>query len=289
MAGRQLHSKKTSDSVSSDEFTQYGQACEFEDSSSPEFPESNKNLEQGELAGQVAEKTSDVVLDLGNEELQTISEEDVEIPLGQQVATTSGANRQISTRTVSDTSSTQIQGDILSAIWQAMKEKEKKDEERENRHEGYRLETKRKDEDRERRNEGIRLKDREERQKERAADILKTTALIAPRFTMYMILGVDFLREYRVTICLDEALFITRTSRGVTRHKFSSFLTGEVTECTEKGVREENIGITQVITADCKGVNIYPETFTDVISEDNTFLQKMKSWGIEVLILKAEA
>jgi hypothetical protein len=173
MAGRQLRSKKTSDSVSSEEFTQYGQACEFEDNSSPEFPESNKNLEQGELAGKVAEKTSDV-LDLGNKELETISEEDVEIPLGQQVATT-GENMQISTRTGSDTSSAQIQGDLLSAIWQARKENERKDEE-------YRLETKRKDEerekkDRERRNEEIRLKDREERQRERAADILRTEAV----------------------------------------------------------------------------------------------------------------
>jgi hypothetical protein len=99
MAGRQLRSKKTSDSVSSDEFTQYGQACEFEDNSSPEFPESDKNLEQGNLAGKVvAEKTSADVLDLGNKELETVSEEDVEIPLGQHVATTSDANMQISTR-----------------------------------------------------------------------------------------------------------------------------------------------------------------------------------------------
>jgi hypothetical protein len=92
MAGRQLHSKKASESVSSEEITQYGQACEFEDNSRPEFPESNKTLEQGELAGKVvAEKTSDVILDLGNKELETVSEDDVEIPLGQQVAS-SGEN-----------------------------------------------------------------------------------------------------------------------------------------------------------------------------------------------------
>jgi hypothetical protein len=65
------------------------------------------------------------------------------IPLGQQVAG-SGENMQISTRIGSDTSSAQIQGDLLSAIWQAMKEKGKKDEE-------YRLETKRKDKEIEKR------------------------------------------------------------------------------------------------------------------------------------------
>jgi hypothetical protein len=135
MAGRQLRSKKTSESVSSDEFTQYGQAWEVENNSSPE---NNKYLEQGDSAGKVvAEKTSDVIQDLGNNEPQTVSaEDDVEIPLGQQVGTTSGENMQISTRTGSDASSTQIQGNLLSAIWQAMKEKEKQDEE-------YRLETKR--------------------------------------------------------------------------------------------------------------------------------------------------
>jgi hypothetical protein len=131
MAGRHLRSKTASDLVSSDEFTQYGQACEFEDNSSPEFPESNKNLEQGVLAGKVvAKKTGDVIQDLGNDEPQTVSaEDDVEIKLGQQAATSSGENMQISTKAGSDTSSTQIQGDLLSAIWQAMKEKEKKDEE----------------------------------------------------------------------------------------------------------------------------------------------------------------
>jgi hypothetical protein len=81
-------------------------------------------------------------------------------------------------------------------------------------------------------------------------------SLVAPRLRMYMILGVDFLREYRETICLDEALFITRTTKGLTRHKFISFVTEDLPALTEKGV------------------NIYPGTFTDRISEDNTFLQK---------------
>jgi hypothetical protein len=104
-------------------------------------------------------------------------------------------------------------------------------------------------------------------------------ALISPRLTMYMILGVDFFREYRVTICLDEVLFTSRTSKGVTRHKFSSFLTGQIPELTEKGVGELNNSTIQVITAGSKGVNICPETFTDGISEDNTFLQKNEELG----------
>jgi hypothetical protein len=170
-AGRQLRSKKAGDTVSSEECTQYGQAWESEDST--------KMLEQGESTGTVVgEQTGDVIQDLGNNELETISaEDDVEITLGPQVATSSGENMQISTRTGPDNSSTQIQGDLLWAIWQAMKLKENKDEDRERRHDEYRLETKRKDEDRERRNEKIRLKDREERQRERAADILRTTEL----------------------------------------------------------------------------------------------------------------
>jgi sirohydrochlorin ferrochelatase len=65
-----------------------------------------------------------------------------------------------------------------------MKLKENKDEDRdrERRDDVYRLETKRKDEDRERRNEEIRLKDREERQRERAADILRTTEAVTTQF-----------------------------------------------------------------------------------------------------------
>jgi hypothetical protein len=102
----------------------------------------------------------------------------------------------------------------------------------------------------------------------------EATALIAPRLTMYMILGVDFLREYRVTICLDEALFITRATGRLTRHKFSSFVMEQVSELTEKGMRDLDNSTIQVKSAGSKGVKIYPETFTDRISEDNTFLQK---------------
>jgi hypothetical protein len=80
MAGRQLRSGKTTDSVSSeDEFTQYSQTEEFEDNST----ENGKLVEQGETTGTViAERTSDVL----DRELEIIREEDeVEIPLGQPV------------------------------------------------------------------------------------------------------------------------------------------------------------------------------------------------------------
>jgi hypothetical protein len=180
MAGRHLRSKKASESVSSDEFTQYGQAWEIENNSNPE---SSKLVEQGESAGKIiAENTSDGILDRSNKELETVCEDDdVEIPLGQQVAS-GGENMQVSTRTGSDTSSTQIPGDLLSVIWQAIQQKEKKDEEKERKDEEYRLERERKDEERERRNEEIRLQDREERQRERAADILKTTDAVTTQF-----------------------------------------------------------------------------------------------------------
>jgi hypothetical protein len=149
MAGRQLRSKKTGDTVPSEECTQYSKAWESEDNTNQDVDENSKMLEQGESAGTVlGEPTGDVIQDLGNNELQTVSaDDDAEMTLGHQVATSSGENKQISTRTDSDTSSTQIQGDLLSAIWQAIKQKEKKDEERERRDEEYRLETKRQNEE----------------------------------------------------------------------------------------------------------------------------------------------
>jgi hypothetical protein len=80
MAGRQLRSKKASDSVWSEK-----------DNSSQDVFESNKILEQGESAGKVvAEKIGDAIQDLGYNELETVSGDDVEITLGQ--VATSGEN-----------------------------------------------------------------------------------------------------------------------------------------------------------------------------------------------------
>jgi hypothetical protein len=66
MAGQQLQSKKASDTVSSEECTQYSQAWESEDNSSQDVAESSKMVEQGESAVKVVgEQTGDIIQDLG--------------------------------------------------------------------------------------------------------------------------------------------------------------------------------------------------------------------------------
>jgi hypothetical protein len=68
---------------------------------------------------------------------------------------------------------------------------------------------------------------------------------------------------------MEEQIRILNCKRDIAKRSLG-YIAEFLDDFTEKG---QNNGTTQIITAGFKGVNVYPETFADLISEDNTFLQ----------------